>query len=319
MLEYRLPQRAMQTSGGDASSSITSSARLLDRTFHREFNLMRACPTCYLNRIPAIHLLPSTTRKLPPLTDNEPESYLTVASVQSSLLLPNESNEIIENDSINIVNGVNDECNNNTPTNTTSNNNESKSSSSSSVSTLDPWWFCKLCDVIHPIVWVRLQNYPRWPAKVIAHDGNFLLVSFFGDYDVTIAPIGSAKLHSSSQSKNLSKLSTTTIDSIYNNNNIDKESKSDCSGTKSITSIDNNDISNESSVTSQSSKTTSSSLPSTLTTVTTTMDPMVKENFHKAVAELNYHLNLIYQRYPKFKLPISQLRFTKRHVKKYYG
>lgn len=117
---------------------------------------MRACPTCYLNRIPAIHLLPSTTRKLPPLTENEPESYLTVASVQSSLLLPNESNAIIENDSISVVNGVNDECNNNTPTNTTSNNNESKSSSSSSssssVSTLDPWWFCKLCVSIYMFV-----------------------------------------------------------------------------------------------------------------------------------------------------------------------
>uniref|UniRef100_A0A3Q0KSM3 Putative bromodomain containing protein n=2 Tax=Schistosoma mansoni TaxID=6183 RepID=A0A3Q0KSM3_SCHMA len=299
-----------------ASSSITSSARLLDRTFHREFNLMRACPICYLNRMPAIHLLPSTTRKLPPLTENEPESYLNVASVQSS----NESNEIIESDNISVVNGVNNECNSsNTHTNTTSNNSESKSSSSSSsssISTLDPWWFCKLCDVIHPIVWIRLQNYPRWPAKVIAHDGNFLLVSFFGDYDVTIAPIGSAKLHSSNQSKSLSKLSIITMDinTTTNNNSSDKENRSDYDGTKSMTSMDNNDISNDPSVvTSQlSSKRTSSLL-------TSSMDPIVQENFHKAITELNYHVNLIYQRYPNFKLPVNQLRFTKRHVKKYYG
>ncbi|KAH8861580.1 Protein kinase C-binding protein 1 [Schistosoma japonicum] len=237
------------------NSSLTSSARLLDRTFHREFNLMRACPICYLNRMPAIHLLPSTSKKLPPLTDNEPGSYLLFDVVPTHSSSGDDRNE-----------GDSGEHNH---------NHCKWKGDSSLLSALDPWWFCKLCDVIHPIVWVRLQNYPRWPAKVMAHDGSTLLVSFFGDYDVTIAPIGSAKLHSVSLSKRLRKSS---MDSGYNNSNI---VVSPCSAVSDV------DADNETIQTTSQSPTSSSTVP--------IIDPDVKQNYRKAVAELKYHLDLIYQ------------------------
>ncbi|KAK4469761.1 hypothetical protein MN116_007281 [Schistosoma mekongi] len=265
-----------------ANSSLASSARLLDRTFHREFNLMRACPICYLNRMPAIHLLPSTTKKLPPLTDNEPGSYLLldVDPTQSSSDL--KSDHRSEGDS-----GEH-------------NHNHCKwKSDSSLLSSLDPWWFCKLCDVIHPIVWVRLQNYPSWPAKVMAHDGSTLLVSFFGDYDVTIAPIGSAKLHSVSLSKRLREPS---VDSGNSNSNIVVSPRS------ALSDVDADY---------ETIRTTSQSSTSSSTVLI--IDPDVKENYRKAVAELKYHLDLIYQHYPDFKLPINRLGYTKRRAKRYYG
>ncbi|CAH8504685.1 unnamed protein product [Heterobilharzia americana] len=262
-----IPHNCIVFNGAD--SPLSSSVRLLDRTCCCELTLMLACPTCYFNRMAAIDVLPTTDIKLPPLTENEPISYLESVSRRTDVGCSTTDNRWI---------------------------------SDSSSSKLDPWWFCKLCNVVHPLVWIRLQKFPRWPAKVIAHDGSRLLVSYFGDYDTNTAPIDSATLHSSDQCKRLSKLEA----SIHSANN----------GTN-IAGDGDNRIGNYSKV-SESFPSTSDS-QTTKTLLTCVDDPTVKANYIRAVKELNYHLALIYKRYPQFKLPQSQVKYSRERAKKYYG
>lgn len=92
-----------------ASSPLTSCARLLDQACSRELALMRACPTCYLNRMPAIHVLPSTPKVLPLLTKQE---WLRSANSMNEMVAVDQKTEELK---------------------------------LSDTSPLDPWWFCKLC------------------------------------------------------------------------------------------------------------------------------------------------------------------------------
>ncbi|VDO04935.1 unnamed protein product [Rodentolepis nana] len=57
-------------------------------------------------------------------------------------------------------------------------------------------WFCKVCPVLHPIVWVRYEDGKRWPAKLMDELPNSqLLVCFFGTYVIRKAPTKCVSLY----------------------------------------------------------------------------------------------------------------------------
>lgn len=256
------------------NSALTNQVRLLNRTCLRELALMKACPKCYLNRVPALRLLPSTTEVLPLLTNQE---WLTSSNETLGLAAPQPLG---------------------TP-------NVPRSSVSSDDGSLDHWWFCRLCDDVHPLVWVRLQHYPLWPAKVMAVDGDSLLVMFFGDYEVTLAPTGSAQLHSENRANNPSFLTK-------------------ANGAIGLPALE--PITSPASVGASSTRTPTPP-PPPISPVSVCgrsskgllTDSGVDTNYRQAVAELSYHVYLIQQRYPKFKLPESSLEYSKKHVNRFYA
>ncbi|THD21676.1 Protein kinase C-binding protein 1, partial [Fasciola hepatica] len=235
-----------------ASSPLTSCARLLDQACSRELALMRACPTCYLSRMQAVHVLPSTPKVLPLLTKQE-----WLRSVIPTTESPKIEKKV----------------------------DEFKLSENSPI---DPWWFCKLCDVVHPLVWVRLEYYPRWPAKVMAVDTHEILVIFFGDYDVTMAPLGSARVHSDSRTGSEGQ---TSSDQSFQC--VSPLAGASCAASKGA----------------RNGPRSSSHLT-------------VDASYKQALVELDYHMTQIKERYPTFKLPLSPVEFTQRYYaqfQKSYG
>ncbi|KAF5401552.1 hypothetical protein PHET_05319 [Paragonimus heterotremus] len=270
-----------------SNSVLTSYARLLDRACVRELALMRACPTCYENRMPALYILPSTPEKLPILTNRD---WLDIPDPAASSCVerPNTPSHLSGSDPPN--------CSAEQPIGA------SKS--------LNPWWFCKLCEIVHPLVWIRLQHYPRWPAKVMAIDGDSLLVTFFGDYDVTMAPVGSAQLHSENR-VGRSPLSAVGCQPVV--------SKSQLLGPCSTS------VSVGASVVRTSAPPSPNPPVTAVSTVTTgrswkesVSDASVDSNFRQALAELDHYVSLVLARYPKFTLPPEPLEFSKRHVHRLY-
>uniref|UniRef100_A0A183AYX6 PWWP domain-containing protein n=1 Tax=Echinostoma caproni TaxID=27848 RepID=A0A183AYX6_9TREM len=225
----------------------------LNQTCMRELNLMRACPVCYLNRMQAIFLLPSTPKPLPLLTKKE---WLR------SVDLPPRSTETDESTPVDTINA-------------------------------DPWWFCKLCDVLHPLVWVRLEHYPRWPAKVMTADAKDILVMFFGDYDVTMAPVGSARVHSDSRAVR------SPLPSGLNAADVG----SDCHTTS------DQSVRPVSPVAGPSCSVNKNTRHGPKSPVHLTVDACYKQ----ALVELDYHVARIKERYPNFKFPNSSVEFTRRY------
>lgn len=56
-------------------SQLLMKARSLEQMCLCEIELLRACPTCYLNRITALPVLPSTTFVFPAISKCEPRIY----------------------------------------------------------------------------------------------------------------------------------------------------------------------------------------------------------------------------------------------------
>ncbi|CAH8524298.1 unnamed protein product [Dicrocoelium dendriticum] len=233
---------------------------------------MKACPKCYLNRVPALRLLPSTAEVLPLLTNQE---WRASSNNTDTLATP-------QPDDVPTV---------------------PKSSVPSADENLDHWWFCRLCDEVHPLVWVRLQHYPLWPAKVMAVDGDSLLVMFFGDYEVTLAPAGSAQLHSENRVSHPSLLTKSN-------------------GTTNLPALEP-----AISPTSVGASSTRTPTPPPISPVSVCgrsskgllTDSGVDASYKQAVAELNYNVYLIQQRYPNFKLPANSLEYSKKQVNRYYA
>ncbi|KER31450.1 hypothetical protein T265_02358 [Opisthorchis viverrini] len=253
----------------DASSLLTSHARILDRACQRELALMKACPVCYENRMVAMFLLPSTSTTLPLLSANEWLPTFVAGKAQS--------------DSATRDDGAVDQS--------------AVSTDATNSENIDPWWFTKLCDQVHPLVWVRLLHYPLWPGKVMAVDGNNLLVSFFGDYDVIVAPTGSAQLHSIARAgRSLQYASESSVTTPL-------ESVGSLSSTDSSKTPPQSVLSSAIPAFTRSSKCT---------------DHSSDVNYKRAVAELDYHVSLLQAHFPKFKLPAVSLEFNKGHVNRFY-
>ncbi|KAA3677803.1 uncharacterized protein DEA37_0006008 [Paragonimus westermani] len=266
------------------NSVLTSYARLLDRACVRELALMKACPTCYENRMPALYILPSTPEKLPLLTNRDWLVNLN-PSVSSCTERPNTPSLPSGSD----------------PPNCSAEQPEGFSRS------LNPWWFCKLCEIVHPLVWIRLQHYPRWPAKVMAIDGDSLLVTFFGDYDVTMAPVGSAQLHSEN------RVGRSPMPSVGCQPVVSKSQSFDsCSTSVPVGAQNSAPPSPNPPVTTTSTVTLGRSWKGSVT------DASVDSNFRQALAELDHYVSLVLTRYPKFTLPPEPLEFSKRHVHRLY-
>ncbi|OON15257.1 Bromodomain protein [Opisthorchis viverrini] len=252
-----------------ASSLLTSHARILDRACQRELALMKACPVCYENRMVAMFLLPSTSTTLPLLSANEWLPTFVAGKAQS--------------DSATRDDGAVDQS--------------AVSTDATNSENIDPWWFTKLCDQVHPLVWVRLLHYPLWPGKVMAVDGNNLLVSFFGDYDVIVAPTGSAQLHSIARAgRSLQYASESSVTTPL-------ESVGSLSSTDSSKTPPQSVLSSAIPAFTRSSKCT---------------DHSSDVNYKRAVAELDYHVSLLQAHFPKFKLPAVSLEFNKGHVNRFY-
>ncbi|KAF6779989.1 hypothetical protein AHF37_00524 [Paragonimus kellicotti] len=269
------------------NSVLTSYARLLDRACVRELALMRACPTCYENRMPALYILPSTPEKLPILTNRD--WLVTSDPVASSCMeRPNTPSHLSGSDPPN--------C--------------SVEQTIGTSRSLNPWWFCKLCEIVHPLVWIRLQHYPRWPAKVMAIDGDSLLVTFFGDYDVTMAPVGSAQLHSENR-VGRSPLSAVGCQPVVSKSQLLGPCSASVSGGASVVRTSAPPSPNPP-VTTVSTVTAGRSWKESVT------DASVDSNFRQALAELDHYVSLVLTRYPKFTLPPEPLEFSKRHVHRLY-
>ncbi|KAG5451240.1 Protein kinase C-binding protein 1 [Clonorchis sinensis] len=251
------------------SSLLTSHARILDRACQRELALMKACPVCYENRMVAMFLLPSTSTTLPLLTANEWLPTFVVGKVQS--------------DSATRDDGAVDQS--------------AASTDATNSENVDPWWFTKLCNQVHPLVWVRLLHYPLWPGKVMAVDGNNLLVSFFGDYDVIVAPAGSAQLHSLARAGR----------SLHH--------ASESSATAPLESLGSPSSVDSSRTPPQS---VLSSVIPTSTRFSKSTDHSSDANYKRAVAELDYHVSLLQAHFPKFKLPAVSVEFNRGHVNRFY-
>ncbi|TGZ65643.1 hypothetical protein CRM22_005756 [Opisthorchis felineus] len=251
------------------SSLLTSHARILDRACQRELALMKACPVCYENRMVAMFLLPSTSTTLPLLTANEWLPTFVAGKVQS--------------DSATRDDGAVDQS--------------AVSTDATNSENIDPWWFTKLCDQVHPLVWVRLLHYPLWPGKVMAVDGNNLLVSFFGDYDVIVAPAGSVQLHSLARAgRSLQYASESTATAPLES--VGSPSSADSSRTPPQSVL--------------------SSVIPTFTRSSKSTDHSSDANYKRAVAELDYHVSLLQAHFPKFKLPAVSIEFNKGNVNRFY-
>lgn len=113
------------------SSPLTQAARLMTRTCQRECMLMRACPRCYLTRVPALHMLSHTATRLPlfpPLPSSVCEEEDTEVpqaddppppSVEPEMLLMMESGSRQSKGRGTVRSGR--------------------------TSSFDPWWFSRLC------------------------------------------------------------------------------------------------------------------------------------------------------------------------------
>ncbi|VUZ48651.1 unnamed protein product [Hymenolepis diminuta] len=129
---------------------LLSKAKLLEQICLHEVELLKACPTCYLNRINHISTLPSTSFVFSPISRCAPHIYGR-SMMKTTPSEPPQSS-----------------------------------------------WFCKICPVLHPIVWVRYEDGKRWPAKLMAElPNNQLLVSFFGTYVTRKAQTKCVSLHTS--------------------------------------------------------------------------------------------------------------------------
>ncbi|CAL8074767.1 unnamed protein product [Calicophoron daubneyi] len=271
-------------------SPITADARLLNKACLREIALMRACPTCYLIRMQAVYLLPSTPKVFPILSDSEwlPESIeanksqSTFSSSTSSPPAP-------------------------PPLESSSRNTAEREMPEG----FDPWWFCRLCDTVHPLVWVRLQNFPLWPAKVLTIDGDSLLVMFFGDYDTTTAPTGSVQFHSEARAKRTCQQrigqsqsnQAPVLDFIRSPNPVDGDQNGSNAPTPPPPPM--SPMSNSSNSSGRTKKTSS-------------FDPSSNPHYRQALTELGYHVDLIRYRYPDFKLLPTSLEFSRRLACRHY-
>nr|CDS30279.2 protein kinase C binding protein 1 [Hymenolepis microstoma] len=127
---------------------LLSKAKLLEQICLNEVALLRACPTCYINRINHISSLPSTSFVFSPISRCDPHIY----GRSMMKTIPPEP--------------------------------------------LQSSWFCKICPVLHPIVWVQYEDGKRWPAKLMAELPNSqLLVCFFGTYVIRKAPTKCVSLY----------------------------------------------------------------------------------------------------------------------------
>uniref|UniRef100_A0A0X3Q094 Protein kinase C-binding protein 1 n=1 Tax=Schistocephalus solidus TaxID=70667 RepID=A0A0X3Q094_SCHSO len=253
--------------------NLVVKVRLLERLCLREICLLRACPQCYLNRIPALSALPSTPEVFPELSKSDPGTlprYLPKSSLIEDALDPE------------IANGR---------------------------------WFTKLCPVVHPLVWIRLDKFPCWPAKVLEIGANSLLVIFFGDYVSTSAPLHSAIFHSK---ESLDKIAledglTNLVSEVSSATSVGLTPAKDTAMSGSFSYPSAAYRSPSSARSSQSKRPRQSSSSSQQDARTSSAD------FKKAVRELEAHVALIYEEYVDFYLPPPNLPFSKRDAEKYYG
>nr|VZI17257.1 unnamed protein product [Spirometra erinaceieuropaei] len=264
--------------------NLVVKVRLLERLCLREICLLRACPQCYLNRIPALSALPSTPEVVPELSKSD------AGAIPRNL----------------------------------SKNNLDENAQDSEVT--NGRWFTKLCPVVHPLVWIRLDKFPCWPAKVLEIGSNSLLVIFFGDYVSTSAPLHSAIFHSK-ESLDKIGLDDGLTDAVPQVSTVatagltpvdDAALCSSSSGSQAYLSADYRNSPSLRSLhlpirSSQSRRPRQSGSGSQQDSRTSSAD------FRKAVRELEAHVALIYEEYVDFYLPPPNLPFSKRDAEKYYG
>ncbi|KAL7062253.1 hypothetical protein AAHC03_0391 [Spirometra sp. Aus1] len=265
--------------------NLVVKVRLLERLCLREICLLRACPQCYLNRIPALSALPSTPEVVPELSKSD------AGAIPRNL----SKNNLDENaQDPEVTNGR---------------------------------WFTKLCPVVHPLVWIRLDKFPCWPAKVLEIGSNSLLVIFFGDYVSTSAPLHSAIFHSK-ESLDKIGLDDGLTDAVPQVSTVATAGltpvddaalcSSSSSGSQAYLSADYRNSPSLRSLhlpirSSQSRRPRQSGSGSQQDSRTSSAD------FRKAVRELEAHVALIYEEYVDFYLPPPNLPFSKRDAEKYYG
>lgn len=124
---------------------------------------------------------------------------------------------------------------------------------------------------------------------VVTHE---MLVTFFGDYDVTMAPHGSARIHADSRTGRspfpLGPNAPGTTAEGHTSNDHSFRCASPLTGTSCAINKG-----------ARSNPRSSSQLT-------------VDANYKQALAELDYHMAQIKQRYPSFKLPTTSTEFTQR-------
>lgn len=62
--------------------------------------------------------------------------------------------------------------------------------------TEDEYWFIKVCQKPHLLVWAKLKGFPYWPAKVIRSNADSIDVRFFGAHDRAWVPCKDCYLYS---------------------------------------------------------------------------------------------------------------------------